>query len=163
MHVLSMPSDQELVMALSKLAIAHTQLELVLRYTVKTLSGLSIADALDATSQDRMPALRERIKQLFKEHKATPTEKVRLDALLQRAKRLTDKRNNFLHSVWSSTPEGRALMKGADHAWGPAPTAEDVQTVTSDLLALYQELNDARLHGFIAQVANRPTQTPTGP
>ena len=81
MHILSMPSDQGLVMALGQLVIAHTQLELILRYTVKTVSGCSVSEALDATSQDRMPYLRERIKQLFKEHKATPTEKVRLDEI----------------------------------------------------------------------------------
>jgi len=106
MHVLSIPSDQELVMALGELVIAHTQLELILRYTVKTVSGCSVSEALDATSQDRTTNLRERNKQLFKEHKATPTEKVRPDALLTRARRLTEK------EITTYIPYGPAHRRG---------------------------------------------------
>lgn len=154
MHELGIPSDISLTAALGELVIAHTHLELILRYTVKTLSGLSIKDALDSTEEDRTTDLRERVKQLFKEKRPTATEKTQLDALLQRAKRLTEQRNAYLHSVWSSTSEGQALMKGADHSWGPAPTVFDVISVAEDLAQLTKDLNAARLRGFIAQVAN---------
>ena len=88
---LAMPTDPDLVMALGQLAIAHTQLELVLRYTIKQLSGLELKEALDGTAEDRMPDLRAKIKQLFKDKKATTTEKIKLNALLQQAKQLTEK------------------------------------------------------------------------
>ena len=59
MHKLAIPSHPGLVEALGRLAIAHTHVELLLRDTVKTLSALTIAQALDATSQDRASDLRE--------------------------------------------------------------------------------------------------------
>jgi hypothetical protein len=149
---LAMPTNPNLVMALGQLAIAHTQLELILRYTIKTLPGLELHDVLDATAEDRMPDLRARIKHLFKEKKATTTEKVKLDALLHKAKQLTEKRNDYLHAAYSRTREGQALMQDVDHVWGPAPTADQVQKVTDALLTLYKTLNDARLRGFIADV-----------
>ena len=37
--------------------IAHTELELVMRYTVKILSGREVDDALSSTSEDRVKEL----------------------------------------------------------------------------------------------------------
>jgi hypothetical protein len=152
---LVMPTDPNLVTALGQLVIAHTQLELVLRYMIKTLSGLDLVEALDGTAEDRMPDLRARIKQLFRDKKATATERLKLDALLLNAKQLTEKRNDYLHAVYSSTAAGQDLMKGADHVWGPAPTPDEVRAVTNDLLTLSKKLNEARQEGFIADVARR--------
>jgi hypothetical protein len=163
-HELGIPSDPGLVEALGQLAIAHTQLELMLKYTVKTLSGLKIADALHATSQDRFPELRERIKQLFKEKKPTAHEKCQLDALLHKGKPLMNRRNTYLHSAWAQTPSGKTLIKSEDdHSWGPAPTRDDVQGVTVAILTLATELNEARLHGFIAEVIARARQSHSVP
>ena len=153
--VLSMPSDPGLLEALGRLAIAHTQLELMLRYMVKTLSGLSVADALDATSQDRMSDLRERIKRLFKEQKPTERDNCQLLALLHQAKDRSEKRNEYLHSAWSTTNDGQALMKGERHAWGPAPTPHDVEALAGEIVALCKQLNEARLRGFISKVVAR--------
>jgi hypothetical protein len=155
---LAMPTDPDLVMALGQLAIAHTQLELVLRYTIKQLSGLELKEALDGTAEDRMPDLRTRIKRLFKDKKATQTETLKLNALLLKANQLTEKRNDYLHAVYTRTPEGRALMKDVDHVWGAAPTADQVQEVTNALLTLYKTLNNARRNGFIAEVGRRAIQ-----
>jgi hypothetical protein len=157
--VLNMPTDPGLLQALGQLAIAHTQLELMLRYTVKTLSGQSLGDALDATSQDRISDLRERIKQLFRELKPTAQEKCQLDALLQKAKLRSDKRNGYLHSTWSATHDGQALMKGERHLWGPAPSQHDVEKITLEILTLCKQLNEARLHGFISKVVTRRNAT----
>jgi hypothetical protein len=68
---------------------------------------------------------------------------------------LTERRNDYLHAAYSRTREGQALMQDADHVWGPAPTADQVQAVTDALLTLYKTLNDARLRGFIADIGRR--------
>ena len=104
---LAMPTDPDLVMALGQLAIAHTQLELVLRYIIKTLSGLHLHEALDGTAEERMPDLRARIKHLFKDRKATATQKIKLNALLHKAKHLTEKRNDYLHAVFPAQQQGK--------------------------------------------------------
>lgn len=161
-HELNIPSNPGLIEALGKLVIAHTQLELALRYTVKTLSGLSVSDALDATRYDRLDDLRDRIKQLFKDNKATAQDKTKLDALLNKGKRLSSKRHSYMHSAWSATPSGIALIKSEDdHSWGPAPEKEQVEDLALKIFLLARALNKERLHGFIAQVVTRHNAAPS--
>ena len=150
------PHQPSLQAALGRLAIAHTQLELILRYCVKVLAELDIHAALDATDGERISDLRERVRRLFKERRPTEVEKNNLDALLGRTKRFSEQRNTYLHSVFSATPEGEAIMKGADHRWGPAASESAIDEVTIEILRLAKEINDARLDGgFIQQVVAR--------
>jgi hypothetical protein len=151
----SFPDDPILHAALGRLAIAHTQLELILRYCVKVIADQDIQAALDATEGERISDLRERVKRLFKERQPTALEKNQLDALLGRAKLFSEERNTYLHSVFSETPEGRAIMKDANHRWGPAPSESAIDDVTKGILRLAKELNDARLNGFIKRVVAR--------
>ena len=91
---------------LGRLAIAHTHLELILRYTVKTLSGLKVKEALDATNRVYTSEVRRIIRRLFKELRPSPSEQIELESLRGAADRLTKKRNDFLHSAWSQTDAG---------------------------------------------------------
>ena len=51
MHRLTVPNRPQLLEAFGRLAVAHTHLERILRYTVKTLSGLSGPKSLDPTKR----------------------------------------------------------------------------------------------------------------
>jgi len=146
---LAIPSHPGLTEAIGRLAIAHTHLELTLRYTVKTLAGLSVKDALDATHGERIFDLRKRIRRLFVETKPAASELVKLDALLGAAQRLSENRNRIFHSAWSQTDAGNAVLKREDHHWTPAPSAKEVNGITVQILALVGMINDARLHGFL--------------
>ena len=158
---LKIPSHPGLIEALGRLAIAHTHLELILRYVVKTLSELSVNDALDATSGDSTSEVRRRIKKLFKEKKPVPSEETQLDSLLGAARRLSEKRNAFLHSAWSQTEAGEIILKQEDHQWGPAPSKEQVDQITDQIMGLANKINDARLTGFISEVVKRHKETET--
>ncbi|HSQ91925.1 MAG TPA: hypothetical protein VLM19_07110 [Nitrospiraceae bacterium] len=155
MSYLTVPNQPSLNEALGRLAIAHTHLELILRYCVKTIADLTIQQALDATEGDRLSDLRVRIKQLFKERRPTALEKANLDALLGQAKRLSEMRHSFLHSEWSETAAGKTIMKGEDHQWGPAPSEKQILDVVKELTSLVAEINEARLTGFIKNVVAR--------
>jgi hypothetical protein len=146
---LAIPSHPGLTEAIGRLAIAHTHLELTLRYTVKTLAGLSVKDALDATQGERISDLRKRIRRLFVEKKPAASELVKLDALLGAAQRLSENRNGIFHSAWSQTDAGNAVLKREDHHWAAAPSASEVNAITVQILALVGTINDARLHGFL--------------
>ena len=164
MQKLEIPQHQGLLEALGRLAIAHTHLELILRYCVKTIAEQSIQEALDATEGERISDLRIKIKQLFKDRKPTPSEKNSLDALLGQAKRLSERRHSYLHRAWSETDAGHAVRKGEDHRWEPAPSASEVEGIASELLMLAEKLNHERLHGFIRDVVQRqPPNTQTAP
>ena len=91
---------------------------------------------MDATSGARMPDLRYRIAALFKEKKPTAQEIVKLDALLNRGKRLLGKCNTYLHAAYSTTESGKALIQSDSYSWGPAPSTDDVNVVTAELQAL---------------------------
>ena len=56
MPILAFPSDAEIAKVIGHLVIAHTEVE-VMRYTVKTLSGREVDDALSSTSEDRVKEL----------------------------------------------------------------------------------------------------------
>jgi hypothetical protein len=84
MDRLAIPNHPGLTEAIGRLAIAHTHLELILRYTVKTLAGLSVKDALDATNGERTSDVRRRIRRLFVEKRRPPSDVAKLDAFWER-------------------------------------------------------------------------------
>ena len=152
MDKLGIPRHVGLVEALGRLAIAHTHLELILRYTVKTIAGFSVKEALDATYGEPISDVRKRVRRLFMEKTPPASEVSKLDALLGEAQRLSEKRNGFLHSAWSETESGETILKGEDYQWKAAPTKQQVNKATSEILELVEKINTARLNGFIRDV-----------
>jgi hypothetical protein len=158
---IKIPSDPHLLEALGRLVIARTHLELALRYTIKVLAGLSVRDAMDATSEARMPQLRNRVRSLFKEKKPIEQEKAQLDALLLRGKRLLVKCNTYLHAAYAITASGKAVIQTETYSWGPAPSTDEVNMVTGELQALGNDIHEARLIGFISDVNRRSLERPS--
>lgn len=155
MDKLSIPRHTDLVEAVGRLAIAHTHLELILRYTVKTIAGLSVKEALDATFEEHISDVRKRVRKLFMEKKPQASNVSKLDALLGEAQRLSEKRNEFLHSAWSETEAGKTILKGEDYKWKEAPNKLQVDKVTAEILKLVEKINTARLNGFINDVLTK--------
>jgi hypothetical protein len=154
-HRLTVPNRPQLLEALGRLAIAHTHLERILRYTVKALSGLSGPKSLDPTRRKPISDLRKRIKKRFKKYHPSAAETYRLDELLEKAKFLSGKRNSYMHRAWSETEAGQAIRHKDDLQLGAAPSEAAIERVASETLALGKQINDARLHGFIHSVVQR--------
>jgi hypothetical protein len=155
MHRITVPNRPDLLQAVGGLAIAHTHLERILKYTVKTLSGLSGPEGLDPTKRKSISFLRKKIKRLFKKNNPSIAETSLLDELLEKAKLLSEKRNSYLHRAWSETPDGRAILLGEGLQSEAAPPETAIERVTSDILALVKKINHARRHGFIHDVMQR--------
>jgi hypothetical protein len=155
MHSLNVPNRPQLLEALGRLAVAHTHLELILRYTVKSLSGLSGSKSLDLTRRKSISDLRKRIKKRFKKHNPSAAEASRLDEILEKAKLLSGKRNSYMHRAWSETEAGQTVLQGEDLELGAAPSEAVIERITSEILVLGRKINDARLHGFIHDVVQR--------
>jgi hypothetical protein len=153
--VLTIPNQPDLLEALGRLAMAHTHLEVILKYTFKTLSGLPLQDALAQVSKNRTSYVRKRIRRLFLEKNPTREEIAQLELMLERAKALSAKRNELFHGAWSESPAGEPLMKSERANWGPAPTSAEVECLATALVELGEQLNYERLHGFIRQVAQK--------
>jgi len=149
---LKIPTETKLLEAAGRVALSHAQLEHFLRMTVKSLSGLSLQEALDATKTMKVYELREKIKKLFKQKTRDESEKTRLDALLNKAKRLSDERNSLIHRPWARDSQGKWVVKEEDHSWGEPPSNGKLNQLANNIWKTGIELNTARLHGFIKEV-----------
>lgn len=154
---LEFPGDPHLLEAAGKVSLAHGQLELMLRMTIKTLTGQSVQDALDATADSKNWELRRDIGKLFRQKTKDVTLQYRLKALLGRCAELSDKRNKLVHNAWAIAPDGSVVTKGEKHAWGKAPTADDLTGLASEIKKYVGLLNEARLRGFIHDVCISPS------
>lgn len=154
-ETLTIPNRPGLVEALGRLAMAHTHLEVILKYTFKTLSGLSVQEAFAQMSKNRTSFVRKRIRRLFLEKQPTRAEIDHLELVLERAKALSAKRNELFHRAWVESPAGEPLLKAEGTSWDSASTEAEVECLASALVELNEQLNNERLHGFIQHVAQK--------
>lgn len=152
---LELPEDPKLLQAIGRVAVAHGQLEHILRMTIKVLSGLSVQEALDATSTMRVYDLRKKIKKLFEQKSHDEVAKTKLDALLNKAEQLSKKRNRLIHRPWAKDAHGKWVVKEEDHDWGPPPSAEELNQLAEGIWKNMIELNTARRKGFIKEVLSQ--------
>ena len=149
---LKLPDDPDLMQAAGGVALAHSQLELMLRMTIKTLAGLTVREALDATETSKNWELRKSITSLFNSKTKDPALRLKLQAILGKCQRLSEQRNRLLHNAWAITNDGSLVTKGPDHAWGPAVTADELAKLASEIVDMVADLNHERLKGFIQQI-----------
>lgn len=163
LHRLSVHNQPTLLQELGGLAIAHTHLEQILRDTVDTLSSTSGSTNLGSTTRKGVSYLRKKTKRLFKKLNPTVAEKSQLDALLEKAKILSEKRHAYMHRIWSLTPEGKSVLHQEGLHVEAAPSEAAIERLTSDLLALGKKITYARLHGFMHEVTQRqpPSVSPS--
>jgi len=143
------PSDTALLAAIGEVALRNEHLNYILRMTIKTLARLDIDEALDATAYDSSSQLRERTKKLARQRLGDGEPLLKLQALLERCKRATEKRNDLIHCVWGKELDGEPARKGTGNAWRPLPTAAELHAIAEEIMRLTGDLNEARLEGFV--------------
>lgn len=149
---LQLPEIPGLLEAAGGVALAHGQLELMLRMTIKTLANVSVLEALQATEKKKAWQLREDILKLFRSKTTDAQLRVRLEAMMNRCEKLSAERNRLLHNAWAISPDGSVVTKGETHAWGPAATVESLNECAAAIGKVVEELNVERLRGFIRAV-----------
>ena len=67
-------------------------------------------------------------------------------------KKATDQRNDVIHGVCGREVDDTIpqLLLNDDHSMRPFPTAEELDDLAAELVAITKELNEARLEGFIS-------------
>jgi len=149
------PDDKDLLAAFGEVTLRHEHLNHILRMTIKTLARLRPDEALDATAYDGSSQLRERIRKLARQRLGEGEPLLKLQALLERCKRATDKRNELIHGIWAKERDGDPLRRGADHTWQPLPTVAELMALGADIQTLTQSLNAARLDGFLSEALSK--------
>jgi len=150
-YIFGMPSPST-VRALGRVAIRQSQLDQMLRMTFKILAELPARQALDETLRDGSKKLRKRIRKLAKDRLGEGVAFASLQKLLKRAENATDQRNDVIHGVCGREVDDTIpqLLLNDDHSMRPFPTAEELDDLAAELVAITKELNEARLEGFIS-------------
>src|SRR3989344_993993 len=149
MLMFHVPQDQQLLAALGEVTLRHEHLNHILKMTIKSIARLTPAEAVDATQYDSSRTLRERIRKLARQKLGEGEPLLKLQALLARAGRLTEQRNVLTHGLWAKELDGDPGVMGAPGELRPLPLVDELKSLSKEIEALTEELNLARLEGFL--------------
>ncbi|HTT99842.1 MAG TPA: hypothetical protein VMF58_17465 [Rhizomicrobium sp.] len=150
----NLPDDQKVLAAIGTIAIRHGQLDNALKMAVKSLASVSWAEALDATAMSTGRDLRDRIHKLAKQRFGEGPALVKLDALLDRARKASERRNEILHSFWG-TEKDTPVIRDANHNYKKAPTLKELKSLSDELYDIRAGVTDARLSGFLCDALKK--------
>lgn len=145
------PIDKELLAALGVVTLRHEHLNHTLKMTIKSIAGITFEEASNALRYEGSRSLRERIKKLGKKELKESKALLKLQALLGRAERVTEKRNKFIHGIWAKEHDGDPGIMGDLGELHPLPTIKELESLANEMAEVTQELNDARLFGFLQE------------
>ena len=112
---------------------------------------MEMAEALDATARSGSRELRERIRTFARQRLGEGVALVRLQALLERAGRAADKRNEVMHVVWRTELDGDPMVRGEDHQFRPAPSISELHDLEWEITRVLDALTQARQDGFLSE------------
>jgi hypothetical protein len=151
-----LPTDEKILSAVGTIGLRHSQLDNALRMIIKDLTGVDHTEALDATARVGSQQLRERIRKLARQRLGEGTALVRLQALLTRAQRATDKRNELMHAVWGTELDGGPVMRGDIHEFQPVPSVTELQELDHEMIRILEDIIKARHDGFLLEALKKP-------
>lgn len=149
------PDDKELLAALGEVTLRHEHLNHILKMTIKSVAGLTVAEALDATQYEGSRQLREYIRKRARKKFGASVAFLKLSALLTRAERLTNQRNRLTHGIWAKELDGDPGLMGAPGQLEALPSLDQLKALASDLVELTKEINAARLEGFLKEALDQ--------
>lgn len=152
MVTFGVPDDPKFLAALGTVTVLHAHLEHMLKMTIKTLAGVSFQEAMDAAEYQMSRKLRGRIEELAESRLGEGQALIKLQALLRRCARATKRRNNIVHGVVGRNfdKEGE-FMHVSSRGLEPLPAVGELNSLATKLAQLTNELNNARLQGFLAE------------
>lgn len=75
----------------------------------------------------------------------------RISDLMENARRAAEDRNGIVHDAWGSSIETGSPLHYADGAMRASPTVAQVEAIAARLDQIAENLNHARLHGWIKE------------
>ncbi|MEJ2309308.1 MAG: hypothetical protein P8Z78_08325 [Gammaproteobacteria bacterium] len=145
------PDDKDLLSALGSLTLRHEHMNHILKMTIRSLADLTPEEAFHALKRESTSSLRQRINKLAKKVLGEGKPLLRLQSLLGRAGDLSKKRNGYVHGIWAIELDGDALILDLPEKISPSPTVEQLEKLGLEIEALTNELNTARLDGWLKE------------
>jgi hypothetical protein len=143
------PEDKELLSALNVVTLRHEHLNHILKMTIKSIADITPEIAFYALKYEGSRSLRQRINKLGKKELGESKALLKLQAILGRAERVTEKRNKYIHGLWAKELGGDPGIMGVPGELYPLPTVEELEKLANEIAEIIQELNEARLEGFL--------------
>lgn len=145
------PEDKELLSALGVVTLRHEHLNHILKMTIKSIADITPEEAFYALKYEGSRSLRQRVNKLGKKELGESKALLKLQSILGRAEIVTEKRNKFIHGLWAKEPDGDAGIMAVPGELHPLLTIEKLKKLANEIAEIIQELNEARLGGFIKQ------------
>ncbi len=154
MMMFYIPEDQDIQAVVGMISYRHSHLDYTLRMTIKTLTNVTIKEALDATKYEGSALLRKRVRKLAGQRLGEGKPLIQLQALLMRCERATQRRNDLIHNISARELDGEPFVQTENHEWKPMPKIDSLVDLWDELTRLTQEVNAARLDGFLFKALN---------
>jgi len=103
--------------------------------------------ARDGTKRLPSSELRKRVKKAAEKRFDDPILLTKLDALLTRSEKLTEKRNRLIHDITYHTKSGEFVLKEDNEPHRPYPSAEELNKITDEVLLVAADLRRANHWG----------------
>ncbi len=155
MHIFNVPEDKELLAILGKVTIQHEHLYYILKMMIKSLANLTPQETRDETKYDGASFIRKRIKKLARNKFGESETLLKIEVLLARAGKLTEKRNELTHGLWAQELDGGPCIISADGNPDPMPSTDDLEQLSNEIESLYQEIKMVRFEGFLKRALDK--------
>ncbi len=143
--------EADILAAFGELNLRHGQLEHELKFTIQSLTGVGILEALRATERCGPKELRERILKLAKKRFGDGRVFIKLSSNLGISRRFTDKRNAYVHTVVGRILDGEYVMKNAEHIFEPLPKVSEIKDLAAKIEEITLQLRKERMGGEFAE------------
>lgn len=131
--------------AVGQVAIAHGQMDYMLRVIIKSLSGRALRDVLDDTERTPTSQLRSAVEALGESRSGGGHELNDLKTFLGRARELSDRRHRLMHDVCALNDEGEPVVLLHTRTQVPLYPTEEVRKLADELRASTIELDNWRI------------------
>lgn len=158
MITLKIPGDRKLLAAVGKVALRSSLLDLVMRMTIKVITGVSVEDALRATARTPSRVLRERVRTLARQELGDGAAFLELEAILCLAENAAENRNKLIHSDWVLDENGNPVVQDPLQGRLPVPTVSELDGLADQIERIYGVLNHSRLNGSLRQAIDAKTK-----
>ena len=160
----SLPQDPQVLAAIGAVSVRHGQLDYALRMTVKSISGIGLDQARNATEGKNSRELRRLILKMARKKLGDASNSyLLLEALLTRAQEATRQRNELMHGLWAfDLNEGRDRFRHRGKDWCETPEADKLMALADETVQIANELHEARLNGFLKEALSESKEASVG-
>jgi hypothetical protein len=148
--ILALPTDPVVLQTVGQIAIAHSQLDYVMRLTIKTVTGKRLHESRHETRRKPSMVLREKVRKVVEAKLGPCAELEKLILFLDRVRQVTERRNRVIHDICYMSRDGTLLLKDDNTPAVTYPSNRELKNLLHDIRELASELNVARTRGYLS-------------